>query len=195
MYTIQQGFSDTLRHSAAVLYDAAFGAKLSIALPDTAQRMAILEKGLEPDYAFVALQGGDIVGIAGFKTAQGSFTGGISFELLSEVLGPIAAIRAMLLLMLLDRQFVADQLLMDGIAVAPQMRGSGIGTRLLNRLIEYAEAEGYHSLRLDVIDSNPAAQRLYTRVGFVAVKTHHFAYLKKVLGFSAATQMEYGLLK
>lgn len=189
--SVQQGFPDELRSSAAELYDAAFGAKLSIALPNPASRMAILKEGFNPEFSFVAISGGEMVGIAGFKTAQGSLTGGISFRVLKEEIGYWGVIRAVPVLALFERQQVAGQLLMDGIGVSPKMRGSGIGTKLLHSLIGYAKREGYRSVRLDVIDTNPAARRLYERVGFVPVKSEQFTYLKWLLGFGAATQMEY----
>jgi ribosomal protein S18 acetylase RimI-like enzyme len=188
---IQRGFSDELRSSAAKLYDAAFGAKLSIAMPNPISRIAVLNEGFDPRFSFVAIKGNELVGIAGFKVAQGSFTGGISFRVLKKNLGFLNAIRAVLVLTLFERKHIADQLLMDGIGVSTNMRSSGIGTRLLNSLTEYAHKEGYQSVRLDVIDTNPAAQRLYERVGFVPVKIEHFAYLKWLLGFGSATQMEY----
>lgn len=189
---IQRGFSDELRASAAGLYDAAFGAKLSIAIPDPGSRVAVLAKGFNPAFSFVALSGSEIVGIAGFKTAQGSLTDGI-LRVLKEKIGLWGAIRAVLVLAMFERKPVAGQLLMDGIGVLPRMRGSGIGTKLLRHLIEYAKNEGYQSVRLDVINTNHAAQRLYERVGFVPVKTQRFAYLKWLLGFDASTQMEFSL--
>ncbi|MGB4869436.1 MAG: GNAT family N-acetyltransferase [Candidatus Promineifilaceae bacterium] len=190
---VQQGFPDDLRLAAAELYDAAFGAKLSIAIPNSASRMAILKKGFNPAFSFVALHNGEMVGIAGFKTAQGALTNGISFRLLQEELGYAGAVRAVLILTLFQRKQVPNQLLMDGISVSPKMRGSGIGTNLLHSLLAYAQQEGYQSVRLDVIETNPAAQRLYERVGFVSIKTEHFAYLKWLLGFGAATEMAFDL--
>lgn len=190
---VQQGFLNELRSSAAELYDAAFGAKLSIAILNPISRMAVLKAGFNPVFSFVAVSGDEMVGIAGFKTAQGSLTGGISFRVLKEEIGYWGAIRAVLVLALLERKQVAGQLLMDGIGVSSNMRGRGIGTKLLHSLIEYAKKEGYQSVRLDVIDTNPAARRLYERVGFVPVTTENFAYLKWLLGFGAATQMVYSL--
>jgi len=190
---VQQGFPNELRASAAELYDAAFGAKLSVAISNPSSRKAVLKKGFNPVFSFVAVSSGEMVGITGFKTKQGSLTGGISFRAVKEETGYCGAIRAVLILALLERKQVAGQLLMDGISVSPKMRGRGIGTKLIHSLIAYAEKEGYRSVRLDVIDTNPAARRLYERVGFVTVKTEKFAYLKWLLGFGAATQMEYSL--
>lgn len=190
---IQQGFPDELRSSAAELYDAAFGAKLSIAMPTPISRLAVLKESFNPEFSFVAINDGEMVGIAGFKTAQGALTDGISYRVLKEEVGYWGAIRAALVLTLFQRKQVAGQLLMDGISVSPKMRGRGIGTQLLHRIIEYAQEEEYQSVRLDVIDTNPAARRLYERIGFVPVKTDQFAYLEWLLGFRAATQMAYNL--
>ncbi len=191
--TIQRGFPEELRLAAAALYDVAFGAKLSIAIPAAAQRLAVLARGIEPSFAFTAVRNDQLAGIAGFKTAAGSFTGGVTAGLLQEVLGPFGAVRALAILALFERKFTPGQLLMDGIAVAPEQRGVGVGTRLLQSLIDYARREGYGSLRLDVIDTNPAARRLYERVGFTPTATDHFPYLQWLLGFGAATQMQYML--
>jgi len=191
--SIQMGFPDELRQAAAELYDAAFGAKLSRAIPDTASRIALLTRGTLPVFSFVALRDGQLAGIAGFKTAQGSLTGGITFRVLQETLGFLGAIRAGLILSVLERSPAPGQLLMDGIAVAPEMRGAGIGTRLLQRMIEYASREGYQSLRLDVIDTNAAARRLYERMGFAPARHERFAGSKSLLGFEGSTTMVYHL--
>ncbi|MCB0161079.1 MAG: GNAT family N-acetyltransferase [Caldilineaceae bacterium] len=190
---VQRGFPDEFRPLAADLYDAAFGAKLALAVPDPVARVAILRDGFDPEFSFVARSRGKLMGIAGFKTEAGSLTGGILFSLLKQKVGYWGAIRAVPVLALLQRKQTPSQLLMDGISVAPDMRGKGIGTRLLRSLIAWAKSEGYRSVRLDVIDTNPAARRLYERVGFVPVKTERFAYLEWLLGFGAATQMVYNL--
>ncbi|WP_160133437.1 GNAT family N-acetyltransferase [Halococcus salsus] len=45
-------------------------------------------------------------------------------------------------------------------------RGRGVGRRLLERLIEVAENEGYRSLRLDTAPYMEGAQHLYRQLGF-----------------------------
>ena len=121
----------------------------------------------------------------------GALTGGMTFGLLRAQLGLPGAIRAICVLALFERALTNGQLLMDGISVSPKARGSGIGSSLLRQLKEHARLEGYRTLRLDVIDTNPAARRLYERVGFVATGTAQFPYLRWLLGFGAATTMEY----
>ena len=46
-----------------------------------------------------------------------------------------------------------------------------------------------HAVRLDVVDSNPRARRLYEREGFVPVRTVRTPYLQRAMGFAASTTM------
>jgi len=55
------------------------------------------------------------------------------------------------------------------VAVVPQCRGKGIGTRLLSHLLATSETQ-YSSLSLSVSPDNPAL-RLYKRMGFETVGT------------------------
>lgn len=68
------------------------------------------------------------------------------------------------------RQVVADLL---ALAVLPPYQRHGIGTRLLEHVIEVAErvapSSHIHQLRLTVAEHNTSAQRLYARAGFHVV--------------------------
>ena len=59
------------------------------------------------------------------------------------------------------------------VALAPEFRGSGVGTALLRELIAEAETSG-RALTIHVEHGNPA-RRLYARLGFrpVAERGHH----------------------
>lgn len=52
------------------------------------------------------------------------------------------------------------------IAVVPNARGKGVGTLLLDALLERARAEGYPSVSLSVDRANAGAIELYERYGF-----------------------------
>lgn len=188
---ITRGFADELRPQVASLYDAAFGAKLGIAIPDAPLRLKLLAQSFDPSHCFIATSGGVVLGVAGFKTSAGALTSGITAKSLRAELRGLKALRAMFVLALFERRLSADQLLMDGISVSPEARGKGIGTQLLNRLKAFAAGEKFRSLRLDVINTNPLARQLYERLGFVATKTENLAYLHWLLGFSATTTLEY----
>lgn len=55
------------------------------------------------------------------------------------------------------------------IALMPESRGQGIGTHLMERLIEDAQREGYPGISLSVSCRNPAV-RLYERLGFRVIR-------------------------
>ncbi len=56
---------------------------------------------------------------------------------------------------------------LQAIAVDPELRGSGIGSLLLNDVIERGTRNGSARLTLDVAARNDRARRLYARSGFV----------------------------
>ncbi len=51
--------------------------------------------------------------------------------------------------------------------VAPEARRQGVGDALVQRVISWAEEAGYTRLELAVTVGNEAAERVYTRCGFV----------------------------
>lgn len=66
-------------------------------------------------------------------------------------LGLLRALKAALLPGLMERAPRPGELLMDGIAVAPDHRGQGTGTGPLEALRDFARRNGYARIRLDVI--------------------------------------------
>ena len=64
---------------------------------------------------------------------------------------------------------VLDQAELGDIAVDPDRRGEGIGSRLLEAVLAEASSRGVKELYLEVRVSNHGARRLYARYGFLAV--------------------------
>lgn len=190
-FEVKVGIPETHRLAAAELYDEAFGQKFALAIPDASKRIELFEKHFELKHALAAIAKDELLGIAGFSTSAGSLTGGIDYGNLLSDLGVFGGNRAALVLSLYERQALTGELMMDGISVSSASRGLGVGTRLLAGLIDYAGANGYESIRLDVIDTNDGARKLYERLGFVSTKTEDFEILRGVLGFGAATTMVY----
>ena len=182
---------EVYRRAAAVLYDDAFGHKFSLAIPSKTKRLNLLETCLNLNFCFGVMDKGELVGIAGVQTLDGSLTNGITLEALFDKLGLFAGSWAALVLSLYERELTDNQLLMDGIAVKASRRGQGIGSALLAAIQSFAKVKGFHRIRLDVIDTNGHAQRLYEKKGFKAVKSQSFPYLKWLLGFGGVTTMEH----
>ncbi len=193
MIQVQQGYTPADATQAAHLYDAAFGSKYRSAIPSRERRILLLSEALDPAYCFAAFHEDQLVGIAGFQGPQGSFTGGIHWEGLRKHCGFAGACRAAPLLALLSRSPAEGELLMDGISVLADFRGQGIGRQLLQAIITHAQQEKDQHVRLDVIDQNLDARRLYERMGFQEVNQQRFPLLKPLLGFSGSTEMHYSI--
>ncbi len=183
------GIPEDHRDAAVQLYEDAFGAKFSVAIKERKKRLALLKASLSLDFAIGAIHQDKLLGLAGFSTKGGSLTDGITVKRLLRQLGIWRGIRAILVFSLYDRQLTAGELMMDGISVNEASRGKGIGSNLLDELKSYAIRNGFSTIRLDVIDTNPDARRLYEKQGFVAKKTEYFGFLRFFLGFSASTTM------
>ena len=184
------GLSERYRDSAVVLYEEAFGQKFSVAIPSKEKRILFLKKCFILDYVIGAVYKDKLVGIAGFQTPEGSLTGGITYRELLSQLGFIKCNWAVVIFSLYERKADFKQLIMDGIAVHSDVRGKGIGSRLLTEVAKYAKEHKFDNVRLDVIDINAKAKILYERMGFKPVKTESYPYLKWLLGFSGSTTME-----
>jgi len=187
--TYVHGIPDKMRSQAVSLYDDAFGQKFAVAIPNTSQRTALLSASLHLPFAFAGIKNGRLVGLAGYKSEAGSLTDGMTYKLLLKNLGVFRGHWAALIFSLYERTAKDSELLMDGIVVDPDERGQGIGTRLLAELSSFAKQNGFDSIRLDVIDTNPNARRMYERNEFSAVRTEHFSYLRWLLGFGASTTL------
>lgn len=178
---------------AAQLYDEAFGKKFRIAIESRTDRIALFETSFTGHYAIAASEGDNLVGLAGLHTPKGSLTGGLGARQLFERLGALRGLRAIAIFSLYERKPKPGELLMDGIAVHKDYRGRGVGSQLLKAVLDYGKSNGFRTVRLDVIDTNSGARRLYERRGFVPTRVEKFPYLRWLLGFGASTTMEFRL--
>lgn len=188
-YTITPGFRPEEHSAVATLYWQAFGFKLGRVLGPDTRAKAFLCNVLNAKFALVARDTtGRILGIAGFKTAQGALVGG-GYADLEHVYGSWGALWRGLLLSVIERELDPDILLMDGICVAEHARGLGLGSALLAAVQEHAVTLGKTGVRLDVIDTNHRAKALYLRCGFKAIRTETTGPFRYFFRFDAATQM------
>ncbi|MBB3995047.1 ribosomal protein S18 acetylase RimI-like enzyme [Sulfitobacter undariae] len=188
-FKISSGFTEQERPDIARLYWQAFSAKLGRLLGPTPRALAFFEHIISPDFALVARSpAGKVIGVAGFKTAEGALTGGGLREL-SQYYGWLGASWRAPFLHLLERDLAENTLLMDGICVDAAARGLGVGTALLDAIKAHAQSRNLAHVRLDVIDINPRARALYLREGFIAAAPQHVGPLRWLFGFSTSTPM------
>lgn len=187
--TISLGLPHELRAQAAAIYWQAFGGKLGQVMGPDARAQAFLIRVMRSDHVLVARdETGALLGLAGFKTPQGSFAGG-SWADMRAIYGLTGLLWRAPLLALLSREVDNDRFLLDGICVAPAARGLGVGSALMAAIEDEARARGYAYVRLDVIESNWRARALYERLGYMGIKTVPLGLLRHAFGFDAAVTM------
>ncbi|MFF2450144.1 GNAT family N-acetyltransferase [Neobacillus sp. NPDC058068] len=69
-------------------------------------------------------------------------------------------------------------LIIHRLGVLPQFQGKGYGKQLLQFAENYAETNGYTSIRLDVFSLNPGALKMYERAGYQFVGMVRFPFRK-----------------
>lgn len=173
---------------AAALYWEAFADKLGPALRPRRRGLAFLAAHMDHDRAVCALRDGVMVGLAGVQYAGRSFTRA-DWRDVVHAYGPLRGPYRYALLAMFKDAPRDGQLKLDGIAVAAEARGRGIGGLLIDEVSQLAAETGHAEVTLDVVDSNPRARALYERLGFTAVQTQRTPYLRGVMGFGAVTLM------
>ena len=116
----------------------------------------------------VAEVDGTVVGI-------GAFYSGVEYNALSNGTAlQVLAFYGLRCLPILKRGFETKQwmlpprrrmLYVANLGVAPEMRSRGVGAALLRSQMQNARGQGKELFALDVAATNPAAQRLYERLG------------------------------
>ncbi|MBA4376724.1 MAG: molybdopterin-guanine dinucleotide biosynthesis protein MobC [Anaerolinea sp.] len=187
---IQHGLPSEHIHRAVEIYYEAFRRKLDPTLGSQEHSLSILTMVFEdhPDLAIVALHQAKIVGVTGLQVGGRGFFN-FKWSYFTRQFGWLRAIPKAVVMYFARRPERSGQLLMNGIAVDPSMRGKGVGTLLLQAVFEFARANCYSTVRLDVVDTNPEARCLYERMGFLPTKTYNYPFLRNIVGFSAETTM------
>lgn len=187
--TLSLGLPNHLRPQAAWLYWQAFGGKLGFVMGPQARALTFLEQVIRADHVIIALDESDrLVGLTGFKSPQGSFAVGDAAAM-QRTYGLFGGVWRSIVLGLLSREVDNENFLIDGICVAPHIRGQGLGSALLEAACIEAASRGYSAVRLDVIDANWRAQGLYRRLGFVETKRQSIGLLRHAFGFASAITM------
>jgi ribosomal protein S18 acetylase RimI-like enzyme len=184
---IERGLPEALRTPATHLYYEAFSAKMT-PIMDEESALAVFPGMINADQAIIALRDGEIVGMANLESDAGP-----AFHLrLSEfrrAFGLLKGFYRYLLFKFLTDAAPAGEVLVESLCVAAKARGQGVGTLLLEAVFAHARQHGYPTVRLEVVDTNPRARRLYERMGFRALRTRCYPFTGRWMGFSASTTM------
>jgi len=192
---IERGLPEGLRVAAVEILEEAFGDQNPMAIRDRDKRMAFIGRVLDARHVIVAREDQQLLGLAGLSSKDSAFRGGlldVSWDPRPHVdlLGWLGATWTVWGLSAAGHRPKDDELYVDGIAVSPAARGRGIGTRIMDEIASIAAEYGKRWVRLDVIDTNPRAQALYERLGYMVTKTESFRYKQRWIGFGAIISME-----
>lgn len=173
---------DEYLKQAAELYFSSLHEKLVPILGNDERATRVVADSIVSQKGTVAICDNNLVGIIGFQTKDGGFLNP-SLKSMIRAYGLFNGLLRLAGLAVLHHPTNADEIYIDGIAVHPGIRGNGIGTHLLGLLESTASKKGIKRISLDVIDTNPKAQALYERLGFVAMKTQSIRPLNLLIKF------------
>ena len=178
------------RASAIRLYFTALKEKLEPILGSDGRAIEALESNIATDKCLVAICDEKLVGIMGIQTDKGGFLNP-SLKTMVRIYGILGGILRMGGLVILHHTTGNDELYVDGVAVAHEMRGKGIGSRLFDLLERIASKKRIRTISLEVIDTNPRAKALYEHLGFEVMKTQTLRPLSLFVKFpfSSSTLM------
>ncbi len=186
---IERGFPEHQRAQVAGLFWDAFSGKLGRIMRPEPRALTFIATALSPRHAFSAQSdSGELMGAVGIKTAGGGLlTAG--FSDLAGSYGTLGALWRGPLLDIMERPLTEGQILMDGLFVDARYRGLGVGSALIDAVVEEARSIGMDEVRLDVIDTNLRARALYERLGFVPTGRVNLGVFSRIFGFHHSTTM------
>ena len=173
---------------AAELYLAALAGKLVPVFGKGERARQALACGFNRQMCLAAIDGERLVGVLGIQTPWAGFMD-VKWEALRSWYGFIGTLWRMALLSFLHHEPLEGEAYIDGLAVASEFRGRGIGTRLIDALERWAADRGMETLCLEVVDINSRAEKLYRTLGFETVRNQTVWPLGSLFGFSASKVM------
>ena len=154
------------------------------------QALRILTESMDWSMGIYALDGrGELVGLAGLGCRGRGFVK-YRWKLLLREFGLPGSVRRKVIKFFEAPALRTDQVRVEGVVVSKEAQGKGIGTALMDAVTGWAEERGYASVRLEVINTNPRARRLYQRLGFVDTKRSYYGMLSRPAGFTWTWHME-----
>jgi GNAT superfamily N-acetyltransferase len=168
------------RRQAAEMHHEAFHRELAPILGTSEGSLALLEQILDPGSTIVAVHQDQLVGIAVLerKAYTPAAVRGIS-RLHRQINLAYSRFRR------------RQDLLLESLVVLPSMRRAGIGTCLLQAVLDWANVNRIDRIWADVeaTDSQPDAHYFFERLGFAAVNTRQYPHLYHSIGLWSVTTM------
>ena len=98
--------------------------------------------------------------------------------------GLFKCVKGLMLAVVFDYTPVEDELYIESVAVSPESRGMGLGTKFLEYAEKFAMNRGFKNITLHVIEENSRAKKLYERFGFETVSVFYSKLTASVTGLN-----------
>jgi len=182
------------------LYFEAFGLKavhLDFLTPRTEIIRSTLRECIKPEYGIYALRSGRVVGFLALEDGKNGRFYDLRMQQLIRHFGLFGGLWRAVLHALMNghEKHGPETIRIDTIAVNGDVRGLGIGSRLLEAADEKACQLGRKCIALEVIDTNPRAQLLYERHGYAVIRKKYYGRLTRRAGFDSLHLMRKALTK
>jgi ribosomal protein S18 acetylase RimI-like enzyme len=177
---------------AEIFYET-FEGKTSKIFGDKNKAVAFISACLRDDRTLVAFKDGVAVGFAGLEYDKKGFMNA-SLQQTVRIFG-LGTLRVVLFggIFLFNRAR-QNELYIESIAVSASEQGKGIGSKLLQATIDNALSKGFSQIKLEVIETNQNARKLYEKIGFKEFKVNKIPYpFSRLLGFGSVSEMVYRL--
>lgn len=174
---------------ASIIYDA-FGSKFNKFYGNKNKVVEYISKSLRNDRTIISLKNGMTVGFVGLEHNKKSF---IEPDLkqtfhIFGLASPVAILITKLFV--LANKTKPQEMHLESIAVSKTERGKGIGSKLLQFVLNHARSKGFSQIKLEVVNTNPRARQLYESFGFEEVKVNKIPYpLSFLMGFENIIEM------
>ncbi|AFA49901.1 GNAT family N-acetyltransferase [Acetobacterium woodii] len=192
---ITNTITENQKIAVAKLFYEAFTKKFStlwLFAKNEAQAIAVLCECINYEKGLYAISENNILGFIGLETGDGLFVN-FKFSTLTEVFGFLGATWRFIaygIYRLLHNNRIDQEVHIDPIVVSIQARGMGVGTQLLNATIDFARSIDRKCLFLEVVDTNPEAQKLYKRIGFSVITVEDTRLFTSNAGFYKVIHMK-----
>ena len=186
---IREGLDPEHEAGALRILHAAFAYKLRIGLDGPDDMVRLFAGEVDRSACWTAIVDGRIAGILTRQSSGETFYN-IGARRLLATFWPLKTLRVLFNFLLLNESSPPSALYVESIAVDADIRGLGIGGKLMAQAESRARELNLPLLALDVIGDNQGAIRLYERLGYKIVKTTRGFLVKYITGSDEVHRME-----
>ena len=179
---------ERLADKAAALYLSALADELVPVYGSGPPARQALANGFNRRLCITAVDNDRLVGILGIQIPSAGFMD-VTVKTLQPHYGLPGSLWRLALLAFLHYSPPAGEVYVDGIAVDPDYRGQGVGTAMMAAFESWAGGQGLSMIRLEVVDTNARAQKLYRRLGFEVLREQTVWPVGSLFGFRSSMVM------